>query len=121
METLSYLSEDMQSMVEFYCLLYSDNMYVTFWCCVVENSDMLLQYITELDDPLSAIIEVSERDDGTLTLYFFYVWNALKDGHVFVFSLLLIIGIPWSVLHDLTARLTESFLWCFLIYMICSG
>lgn len=30
METLSYLSEDMQSMVEFYCLLYSDNMYVTF-------------------------------------------------------------------------------------------
>lgn len=31
---------------------------------------MLLQYITELDDPLSAIIEVSERDDGTLTLYF---------------------------------------------------
>lgn len=57
-------------MVEFYCLLYSDNMYVTFLCCVVENSDMLLQYVTELDDPLSAIIEVSERDDGTLTLYF---------------------------------------------------
>lgn len=26
---------------------------------------MVLQYITELDDPLSAILEVSERDDGT--------------------------------------------------------
>lgn len=90
-------------------------MYVTFWCCLVENSDMLLQYITELDDPLSAIIEVSERDDGTLNLSFFCVWNALKDGHVFVFSILLIIGNPQSVLHDLTAALTVTFLWHILL------
>lgn len=34
-------------------------------CVDEEKLEMVLQYITELDDPLSAILEVSERDDGT--------------------------------------------------------